>query len=170
MKGGGESNINLWWRFLYFQKWNCAASLSPKQNYNVVLPISTFMYLWPIYIFPGWQDRSAYFCSQRGRPIMGIHYINHSQTYQCRNWERGRAVSFLLVHQSDFRYSAYKMKGENLLKCWHNKLSQIIFTEYFYHDITVLCEQRAVLSISMFILHFILLCLPGVYVRISVYF
>jgi hypothetical protein len=25
--------------------------------------------------------------------------------HECRNWERGRAVSFLGIHKSDFRYS-----------------------------------------------------------------
>jgi hypothetical protein len=32
-------------------------------------------------------------------------YINHSQTHECRKWERGCAVSFLGIHISDFRYS-----------------------------------------------------------------
>ena len=27
-----ESNINVWFRFVYSQKWNCEASLFPKQN------------------------------------------------------------------------------------------------------------------------------------------
>jgi hypothetical protein len=49
MKGRWEYNINVWFRFMYSQKWNCATSLSSKQNYNVQSP--TFMYLWAIYIF-----------------------------------------------------------------------------------------------------------------------
>ncbi len=35
-KGQWESNINVLFRFMYFQKWNYLASLFPKQNYNVL--------------------------------------------------------------------------------------------------------------------------------------
>ncbi len=38
MKGRWESNINVWLWFMYSQKWNCAASSFPKQNYNVLSP------------------------------------------------------------------------------------------------------------------------------------
>ncbi len=38
MKCRWESNINVWFRFVYSQKWNCIASLFPKQNYNVLSP------------------------------------------------------------------------------------------------------------------------------------
>ncbi len=34
MKGRWESNINLWFRFMYSQKWYCAALLFLKPNYN----------------------------------------------------------------------------------------------------------------------------------------
>ncbi len=40
MKGQWESNINAWFPFMYSHKWNCAASLFPKQNYNVLSPNS----------------------------------------------------------------------------------------------------------------------------------
>ncbi len=36
IKGRWESNINVLFRFMYSQKWNCTASLFPKQNYNVL--------------------------------------------------------------------------------------------------------------------------------------
>ncbi len=55
MKVRRESNINVWFRFMYSHKWNCVASLFPKQYYNVLSPtfgLSTFMYLWAINIFP----------------------------------------------------------------------------------------------------------------------
>ncbi len=37
-EGRWESNINVWLRFMYSQKLNCAASLFQKQNYNVLSP------------------------------------------------------------------------------------------------------------------------------------
>ncbi len=40
MKVRWESNINVWFPFLYSQKWNRAASLVTKQNYNVLSPNS----------------------------------------------------------------------------------------------------------------------------------
>ncbi len=38
MKGRWESNINVWFQFMYSQQWNCAASLFPKQDCNVPSP------------------------------------------------------------------------------------------------------------------------------------
>ncbi len=60
------------------------------------------MYLWGIYIFPGLV--CLFFSSQIGRLILGI-YKNHSQIHDWNNRERGRAVSFLGIHKSDFWYS-----------------------------------------------------------------
>ncbi len=87
-------------RFMYTQKWNCTASF----------PISTFMYQWAIYIFP--LSVHLFCCSQIGRPIMGILYINRSQIHKCRNKERGRAVSFLGIFISNFRYSVIAVSRE----------------------------------------------------------
>ncbi len=33
-----ESNKNVWFPFMYSQKWNCVASFFPQQNYNVLSP------------------------------------------------------------------------------------------------------------------------------------
>jgi hypothetical protein len=38
MKVGWKSSINVWFRFTYSQKWNCPASLFPKQNCKVLSP------------------------------------------------------------------------------------------------------------------------------------
>ncbi len=73
----------------YFQEWNCTASFP-------IPPFPTFMYLWAIYIFP-WMPR-LFVCSKVGEPIIGIY---NSLTNECRNWKRGRAVSFLQVHKSN---------------------------------------------------------------------
>ncbi len=74
MKGWWESIINVWFPFTYFQKWNCAASLFPKQNYNVLYPNSyTLIYLWEIYIFSG--SVCPFRCSQIWGPILGIYKL-----------------------------------------------------------------------------------------------
>ncbi len=67
------------------------------------LPISTFMYLWMIYIFSGLV--CLFFCSQLGGRILGIYTVNRSQIHVCRKWKRGREVSFLGKHKFDFRNS-----------------------------------------------------------------
>jgi hypothetical protein len=71
---------------------------------ELCLPISTFMYLWAVYIFPGLV--CAFCCNQIGRPIPGIYTVNCSQIHECRNWERGCVVLFLEIHESDFQHSA----------------------------------------------------------------
>jgi hypothetical protein len=62
-------------------------------------PISTFLYLWGIYIFPGLVCLVC--CSQIGRPILGIDK-SLTDTW-CRNLKWDRTVSFLGKHKSDFR-------------------------------------------------------------------
>jgi len=65
---------------MYFQKRNCAATV----------PISTFMCLWVIYIFP--RSVHIFFCSRIGRPTGGIYSC--SQTHECANWNWGPQFLF----------------------------------------------------------------------------
>ncbi len=81
MKGQWESNINVWFRFMYSQKWNCW--LFPKQNYKVLSPNPTLIY----------QDRSVYFAAAKYAD-QSWEYINHSQTQECRDWDWGRGAPF----------------------------------------------------------------------------
>ncbi len=101
MKGRWESNINVWFRFMYSLKFNCAALSFPKQNYNILSPNFTFMYLWAIYIFPQSEDRSW-------------EYINRSQIHERGNCEQSRTVSFLGIYVSNFRYSAWRQQPFSL--------------------------------------------------------
>ncbi len=62
------------------------------------------MYLWAIYIFPG--SVCLFGCSKKGISYRSWEHINRSQIHECRNWEQGRAVSFLGLFVSNFRCSA----------------------------------------------------------------
>ncbi len=81
-------------QFMYSQKRNCAVSV----------PISTFMSLWAIYIFP--RTVQLFSCSRIGRWIVGI-YKSLTETHECRNWECGRAVPFLEIFVSNFLFCVF---------------------------------------------------------------
>ncbi len=74
----------------YSQKCNCAA-------------LSTFMYLWAICIF---RRSVPLFCCIAFAD-RSWEYINRSQIHECRNWERGCAISFLGIFVSNIRCSSF---------------------------------------------------------------
>ncbi len=95
MKCRWESNINVWFPFMYSQNWNCYL-----QNRIIMfsLPVPTLIYLWEIIYF---QDQSAY--SAAGKHVdRSLEYINHSQTQECGNWDWGRAFPRKGIHKRDF--------------------------------------------------------------------
>ncbi len=95
VKGQWKSNINVWFRFMYSQKWDCSVSLFPKQNYNVMAPnFHIHVSVSDLYS----QDRSAYFAAAKYADC-SWEYTNRSQIYEYRNWEQGRAASFLGMHK-----------------------------------------------------------------------
>jgi hypothetical protein len=69
-------------KYVYSQKSNCAA----------LFPISIFIHLWAIYIFPG--SVHLFCCNQVGRPIVEM-YKSVTDIWKRRNWDWGRTVSFL---------------------------------------------------------------------------
>ncbi len=103
MKGRWEFIINVWFKFMYSQNETSRPRYFQNRIMMLCLPISTSMYLWVIYIFPGLGCLLC--CSQIGRLILGI-YKSLTDTWMCRNGEQGQAVSILWIHKSDFRYSA----------------------------------------------------------------
>ncbi len=53
-EGPVKFNINVWFSFMYSQKWNCEASLFPKHNYNDLFPNSYIrISVRDLHIFPG---------------------------------------------------------------------------------------------------------------------
>ncbi len=70
-KGQWESNISVWFRFMFPR--NEAELHCHFQNRIIMLclPISTFMYLCEIYLFAG--SVCLFCCSQINRPILGIY-------------------------------------------------------------------------------------------------
>ncbi len=68
MKGQWESNINVWFPFMYFQKWICYF-----QNRIIMfcIPVPTIIYLSDIYIFPG--SVCLFCCREICGPILGIY-------------------------------------------------------------------------------------------------
>jgi hypothetical protein len=53
MKSWWESNINVWFPFMFSQKWNVQPWVFQNRIIMFCLPIPTLIYLWEIYIFPG---------------------------------------------------------------------------------------------------------------------
>jgi hypothetical protein len=70
------------------QNTEISKQIFPEKEYWVSIPISTFMHLWAIYIFP-WSVCLFWW---RKYVDWSWDYINRSQTHECGNWGCGRAI------------------------------------------------------------------------------
>ncbi len=108
MKARWDFNANVWFPFTSCIPRNETVQPRCFQNRIIMFcfPISTFMYLWAIYIFP--RSVSLFGCSHLGRPIRGINK-SLTDTWMCRNWDWSRAKKFpiLEIHKFNFRYSVF---------------------------------------------------------------
>jgi hypothetical protein len=57
----------------------------------------------PIYVFPE-MKLCGLLIPKQNYNVLSVLY-NRSQIHECKNWDRGRAYSFLGTQKSDFRYS-----------------------------------------------------------------
>ncbi len=129
MKGWWESNINVWFPLMYFHKWNCAASLFPKQNNNVLSPYSyTYISARDLYVY--FQDRSVYFAAAK--------YAD--QSYEYMNCSQTEAALFLFwEYILDIRYSV------------GNNLDELLVP--FLHMVTILTSYRTSFVTKKTIVH-----------------
>ncbi len=106
--------------YMYSQKWNCAAWFA----------MSTFMYLWVIYVFPGsWE------------------YINRSQVHEHRNWEQFHFWEYL------FQLSVQCLCRGIFLPFFH---SIYFFSLPFPHASLSVCLPATLSPISFTLLYFFL--------------
>ncbi len=82
--------------FIYSFSGNSAASA----------PISTFMCLWAIYIFP----RSFHIFPPAEQADPSWEYIICSQTHECGNWDWSPDIPFLGIFVSNFRHFVFAVR------------------------------------------------------------
>ncbi len=110
MKGRWESYINVWFLFMYSQKWNCYF------QHRIIMFCLLVLHSYICERFIYFQDRYAN--SAAGKYVdWSWEYINRSQIHECGNWDWGRAIPSKGIHIWDFSCSVDR-SGEQLI-CWY---------------------------------------------------
>ncbi len=155
MKGQWESNINVRFWFMYSQKWN---SLFPKKNYSRMfcLPISTFMYLWAIYIFLRSVVSFIFYVSvlwAYNSITLRLQFINQT-SFKCKK-----------VQKRHFRFSPYSLWRKSswyslswfIISCWFCQVLLYSASPVLWlRSLSILCEKEGGYVYYLFILLFML--------------
>ncbi len=97
-------NYNVWICIGYRHTVSCYTAKNQYRKFKTniprkgIVPISTFMWLWAIYIFP----RSICLFCCRKYVYRSWEYINRSQTHECGNWDWGRTIPRKGIYKLDF--------------------------------------------------------------------
>ncbi len=113
MKGKSLFRLNFPLVLSCIQNANYTATAIPfiysfSGNSTASTPISTFMCLWAIYIFPG--SVYTYFLQQNRQTHRGNIHIIRSQTHECGNWDWGPDIPFLGIFVSNFRHFVFAVQ------------------------------------------------------------
>ncbi len=129
MKRQWESNISVWFPFIYFQKWNCYFE---NKIIMFSFPVPPLIYLSERFIY--FQDQSAN--SAAGKYVdRSWEFINRSQTHECGNWDWGRANLRKEIHKWDFRCSVI---GNWAPKCQlHSKAHTAVTAPFVLYRIRI---------------------------------
>ncbi len=118
-KGRWESNINVWFPFMYSQKLNCYYL---NRIIMFCLSVPLLIYLWEIHIGISWTGLPILL---QGNMWTDPGNINRSQTHECGNWDWGRAIPRKGIHKWDFPCSVVAGSNFSLLILQTTWLSSI---------------------------------------------
>ncbi len=104
--------------FIYSFSGNCAASA----------PISTFICMWVIYIFPV----SVHICPPAEKADPSWEYVIRWQTHECGNWDWGPNIPFLGIFVSNFRHFVFAVR-QSLLVTIQAASQSIFINEQLLH-------------------------------------